>query len=203
MRKFEKRLLLISLCLCIIIYSMSQNIPFDKITNKIEYEKIMEFQKMSQYELFIEINEWAIINDITILYSDSSEYSKIICEKIFNLEYREKPTLTSTVGSQEYGIQYNLIIDFKENRIRCKISNLNFLEFINPSAIGLYGRGIATTKINQGEIIVHRAEEFYPIEKNKNKYHEMYNFFFENIHHEIITTFSDINNYILTSDDDW
>jgi len=202
MVKIEILILLSSVCLSFHINGNSQ-LSYNNNTQQIEYEMIQNYVSINKLSLFEKAVEWSHINDMAIIYIDSINNDKVIFEKIFELKYTDKGLL-STIGSKEYGIQYSMIIDFKDEKIRCRITNINFLEYKNPKATGInWGYGITTTNIREGEINAFDAENFYPIEINEKKYQEMYTYFFENINVEISKTISYLSKYLTDSNDDW
>ncbi len=201
---FEIRSFIILTTISLSLYTtLNSQLPFNDITRKIEYEEIINYESFDKQNLFENAFEWAQISDFAISYIDSVNHNKIICEKIFELKYESKGLL-ATVGSREYGIQYSLILDFKDGKMRCRATNINFLKYEDPSMTGInWGYGITTTKIREGEIVTNDAEKFYPIGKNDKKYHEMFTYFFDNIDNEILNTINYLSTYISDSNNNW
>ena len=176
----------------VMLYNISgQDLPFNNTFNKIEYQGINEYSNYAKDDLFYLAKEWLLINDFIILMEDSAS-TRILAEKMFKSHY-----------PGESGIRYNLILDFKDKKVRYNFTNFKILKFKDPLTYSIQSNyGTYLIKEDEGEIIIKDAEEFYPVDKINPAERKAYNFFFNEMDYKVRIQQAGLKNY-LGQKDNW
>ena len=179
-----------------------QDLPFNDSVNKIEYLGINEYPNCSKSDLYYLAKEWLLINDFIVLMEDSAS-TRILAEKMFKSHYPGDNLLFSSDLSRDRGIRYNLILDFKNNRVRYNFTNFKILKFKDPYTYTIQGNNIPyVIKEDEGEIIISDAEDYYPIEKTESSQRKAYKYFFREIDDKVTTLQAGLKLY-LGQREDW
>ncbi len=186
-------LILAGLCLQNI---KGQDLPVNNFSHKIEYQDIREYSNFPKSELYYLAKEWLLINDFIVLMEDSTS-TRILAEKMFKSHYPGENGFFSLEMSRERGIRYNLILEFKDYKVRYTFTNFKILKFKDPLTYSIQSNyGTYLIKEDEGEIEVSDAENYFPVEKINQTERKAYTYFLKELDSNVNALISSLNEYL-------
>lgn len=180
----------------------AQILPINRETAKIEYVKVVDVPDQSKQQLFVKMQEWIFTNKLPLLFADTLDLDKLIFVKSITCLHEENSIFSST-GTVKRVLQYDFVIELKDNKARFIVNNLSFVDHQNAGVQGFVYSGIVVGDLKKEETKYLPIENYWPIDKTEKNYRSIYQKFFTELDQDIKKTMNDVNTAILMKDSDW